>query len=269
VRCLRLTRGVVEGEKTLDFSERPMSVLMLLRRSRTAVAAIAYVVVLSACGGAGGNQIAGTILNSDTIFEPPASTSGFFGRVTDVEFGDTWHIEPADGPLTPGPFNGSTLGPATLTFEDGSLLYVPENTPGGNDCLQLISAAEARRLPGLGFDVPTQDCWLYGGLDETGDVSWFGIGQYEEGDSLVRLPEITAIRDGYATIAGVVELPLIPDDRSFAATWGTEIEIVAGKHALCGKGMSIGEWWPADTEHSTLVDIATQEVALVQCHYSY
>lgn len=207
-------------------------------------------------------------------FEVPVSSGSFFGRVTAVEFGDTWSLEPSNVALSPGPGSGTTLGPATLRFEDGSVLFMPENTPGGNKCWKLISEAE---WPGItGFDNPTpeqkrrngpsQDCWLYGGLDDAGDVLWFGIADYRPGDSLIELPEMTAIHDGYATVAGVLEFPLIPDDRSFAIRMGgIDGEVVAGKHVGCEGGTSFAEWWPSDQKHVTYVDIATLEIAFVSC----
>jgi hypothetical protein len=235
---------------------------------------VALVLSLAACGGSSGAPAG----DFDTPFEPPPSFGSFFGRVTEVEFGDTWQLHPADTALSTGPAAGTRLGPATLTFDDGSVLFMPEGTPGGNNCRQLLSEAEWPGITGFANPTPeqkqrngpTQDCWLYGGLDPAGNVSWFGIGSHGSGDSVVSLPEITAIRDGYATIAGVVELPLIPDDRSLTVRLGgRDLEVPADKHVGCGKdGMTFADWWPSDQSHSTWVDVATREVVAVACRYS-
>lgn len=123
----------------------------------------------------------------------------FLGRVVNVEFGDDWAITPADVAVTPGAKSGTTVGPAILYFEDGTSLEVPAGTPGGNACLELVRPEDWTAITGLENSTLEQlrrngipgDCFLYGALRPNGQVAWFDIAEYRDGDptaTLLRRP---------------------------------------------------------------------------------
>ena len=101
----------------------------------------------------------------------------FFGELAAAETAG-WHVvqrdtsESAIAATDGGVGSRLLVGPATLTLDDGTVVDVPERTPGGNRCPQLDIVNEPP-------DVPTvlgtrEACLVIGAFaDGTGSAEWF------------------------------------------------------------------------------------------------
>jgi len=198
--------------------------------------------------------------------EQPAFLSlgdgAFFGRLTTVEFGNEWTINPSDVAVTPGAAAGTAVGPAILHFADGTSLEVPAETPGGNACIELVRPQDWAGITGLENptldqlrrnDIP-YDCFVYGALTPDQKVAWFDIAaEYRAGDpsaKLLRRP--VRLVEGMLIVDGDLGFPVSPD-----------IEI------LCSNQLTIEEYAANLFEHAprSVITISTRtgEVTNITC----
>jgi hypothetical protein len=161
-----------------------------------------------------------------------------------------------------GAIAGTRVGPATLYLADGRELKVPAETPGGNNCIELIRPEDWKAI--TGFENPTPDqlrsllppfnCFLYGALRSDGAVGWFNVArEYRTGD-----PTAALLRHPVAMSSGL----LVVDG-------GLGLVIAADVEVLCGNIDSI-EGWLADIDDvlsRTVVeiDVTTGEVQRLGC----
>lgn len=191
---------------------------------RIRLRAIVVVAVLGAGCGGSASSAAGTVLCSE-LTAVPGAAGCFAGRVAVVEFGDGWALGPGDVVLSKGALLGTTVGPATIQLTDGTALQVPPNTPGGNQCAELLRDEDWYAINGLpgppdrGWQNAYGHCYLYGGLNADGSVAWFNAATYGEsepvegaGDVFVAVVEpVVDVASGAVTVQGGVTFSTAAD----------------------------------------------------------
>lgn len=119
---------------------------------------------------------------------PETKEIDFMGEVAGVEFSEAWVLEPeAVSVARGGPSSEVTVGPQDIALVGGRILRVPANTPGGNQCLELIHPSLVAGITGEPAatvdDVPrfesnydwTVPCVIMGQLAPDGTVAWFQV----------------------------------------------------------------------------------------------
>ena len=192
---------------------------------------------------------------------------GFFGRVVRVEFGPDWRISPGNVAVTPGAISDTTVGPATLHFEDGTEVWVPPDTPGGNQCVELVRPEDWFAIAGLPDATLEQvilyghlyDCFLYGALRADGSVAWFDVAEYTAGDPTAR---VRVLRRPIAMVSGLI---VIEGDLGLAVS--PEVTVI------CDPARTFDDW-KADLEalapRTRLeIDVSSGEVVEISCSFEF
>ena len=187
-------------------------------RRRLAGALLAGVLVASAGCDRRGASPAGapsaTPRASDTQALTGEHLVTFAGLVVKVEQLPGWGHAPPRAALAPGDgSSGFTIGPGVLVLDTGRRIAFDRDTPGGNQCLELLSREDW--LPVTGTEHPTEGmlrsqgqlaspCAVIGQVDSAGRAAWFAVRRYDDRLHALGIGSITtySARDRLATAMG-------------------------------------------------------------------
>lgn len=181
------------------------------------------------------------------------------GVVTDAE-----HLpgyETTGGMTTPGgpgspPF---TVGPVDLVLADGTRLYVPAETPGGNACLPLMTEADRRFATGMSEDqIPDETVRLYGGLSEECVM----IAALDEADAVEWFEILSTDPLGRATVGDLVERrgSGLLTESGFVFSLAPDADLTCGPEPV-----ELASYFESDRWEEVAVDVASGDIVAIDC----